>query len=91
MVFEEIMDRIIKARADVLHASRLLAQRDSRARRGLDPNEYSLLVSLIRQANEELDSVISGLVKESTKSTDAQDPISPRLGRRPTANRSRPS
>lgn len=89
MLFQQIMDRIIKARADVLHAGRLLAQWDSRAGRSPDPNEYVLLVNLIRQADETLDSVVSGMVKESVRLSDTEGVGLPRSRRRPALNRSR--
>jgi hypothetical protein len=89
MLFQEMMDSIIKARADILHAGRLLAQLDLGAGKSPEPNEYSLLKSLIEQANEVLDSVVSCMVKESTRMNDAEDSAPPRLRRRAAPHRSR--
>lgn len=91
MLFEEIMDRIIKARADVLHAGRLLAQWYLPSGESPDTNEYTLLVNLIKHANEALDSVVSDMVRESTRGTEAEQGPPSRLLRRPAVNRSRPS
>lgn len=89
MVFEEIIDRVIKARADVLHADKILAQWDLRAGECPDANEYSLLVTLIKHANEILDSVVTGMVKASSETASASQPVHSRLGSRQNMNRSR--
>jgi hypothetical protein len=91
MPFEEIMDRIIKARADVLHADRLLAQWYLPSGEIPDANEYTLLVNLIKHANEALDSVVSDMVRESANASEADQRSTSQLIRRPTMNRSRPS
>ena len=90
-MFGEIMDWIVKARTDVHHASRLLAQWDLRTEKGSRTSDYSLLVNLIREANEALDRVVSGMVKESTNVNDAEESIPPGHPRPPTISRSRPS
>jgi hypothetical protein len=91
MVFREMMDSIIKARADVIHAGRLLAQWGPPTGGNPEPNEYLLLADLIREANEALDSVVSRMVKESRRLSEKEDEIPSRLKRRSAAHRSRPS
>lgn len=89
MPFEEIMDRIIKARADVLRADKLLAQWYLPSGEAPDTNEYTLLVNLIKHANEALDSVVSDMVKESTNASESNREPASQLVRRPAMSRSR--
>lgn len=90
MVYEKIMNVIIKARTDVLHASRLLAQWDEWAGRSPTPNEYHLLVTLIGQVSEALDSVVTGMVKKSAKVAQKEGAVPSRSNRRRAASRSVP-
>jgi hypothetical protein len=92
MLFEDIVDRIIRARSQVLHADRVLAQWSNlRPGESPDTNEYVLLVNLIKQASENLDSVVSKVVKKSSGAE--KPPAAARSGtaRRSAAHRSRPS
>jgi len=92
MFFEDIMDRIIKARSQVLHADRVLARwRNLRPGETPDTNEYVLLVNLIKQASENLDSVVTNVVKKSAETDKAHAAAPSGIARRSAAHRSRPS
>lgn len=92
MLFEDVVDRIIRARSQVLHADRVLAQWSNlRPGESPDTNEYVLLVNLIKQASENLDSVVSKVVKKSAETGKAPAAAPSGRARRSAAHRSRPS
>lgn len=92
MLFEDIVDRIIRARSQVLHADRVLAQWSNlRPGESPDTNEYVLLVNLIKQASENLDSVVSKVVKKSSGTEKSPAAAGSGTARRSAAHRSRVS
>jgi hypothetical protein len=92
MRFDDIMDRIIKARSEMLHADRLLTRWSCLSPgESPDANEYALLIDLIRNANENLDSVVGDMVKISAKAAGSAESTRSRFARRLAAHSSRPS